>query len=370
MPDPRVLKLAHTIVHYSCSLQQGEKFLIQTYGPADELARVLVQEAAAAGALPFVWRFDERMERELLLGGSREQCELLAAHDAAFMAQMDAFCGVRAPVNPTELSDLPPEKLELLSSYNKAVHSDVRVPRTKWVVLRYPTPSMAQQAHMSLSAFEDYYYSVCCLDYSKMSQAMQHLKRRMERAGKVRIAGPGTDLTFSIANMPAIPCDGKINLPDGEVYTAPVKESVNGVIQYNTPSPYDGFVFENVKLTFKNGRIVHASANDNERLQRIFDTDEGARYVGEFAIGVNPLITSPMQEILFDEKIAGSIHLTPGCCYDDAPNGNKSAIHWDLVLIQTPEYGGGELWFDGELIRKDGRFVASDLLCLNPENLL
>ena len=196
MPDPRVLKLAHTIVHYSCSLQQGEKFLIQTYGPADELARALVQEAAAAGALPFVWRFDERMERELLLGGSREQCELLAAHDAAFMAQMDAFCGVRAPVNPTELSDLPPEKLELLSSYNKAVHSDVRVPRTKWVVLRYPTPSMAQQAHMSLSAFEDYYYSVCCLDYSKMSRPCSTSSAAWNAPARCALQAPAPTLRF------------------------------------------------------------------------------------------------------------------------------------------------------------------------------
>lgn len=154
-----------------------------------------------------------------------------------------------------------------------------------------------------------------------------------------------------------IKCAGGCNIPDGEVYTAPVRDSINGVITYNTPSEYNGFTFENVRLTFKDGKIVDCDGNDKERLEKVFNTDEGARYVGEFAIGVNPYITKPMNNILFDEKIAGSIHFTPGNCYEDAPNGNKSAIHWDLVLIMTPEYGGGEIWFDDVLIRKDGRFL-------------
>lgn len=370
MTDPRMQTLADTIVRYSCALRPGEKFLIQSHGPADELALCLIRSSYDVGAIPFVWKIDPRMERELLLGAMDEQIDLLCENHAALMRQMDAYCGIRASDNQSELTDVPEDKLDLLSRYNKLVHSDIRVPHTKWVVLRYPTPAMAQQAKMSTAAFEDFFFGVCCLDYRKMGQAMLHLKERMERTDQVRLVGPGTDLTFSIKNIPAIPCDGRMNLPDGEVYTAPVKESVNGVIQYNTPSPHNGFVFENVRLTFQNGRIVEASANDSARLNRILDTDEGARYVGEFAIGVNPLVTKPMQDILFDEKIAGSIHFTPGCCYDEAPNGNKSAIHWDLVLIQTEEYGGGEIYFDGELVRKNGRFVPQELQCLNPENLI
>ena len=228
---------------------------------------------------------------------------------------------------------------------------------------------MAQSAKMSLEAFEDYFYNVCNLDYGKMNDAMDSLKELMERTDKVRLTAKDTDITFSIKDIPAVKCAGECNIPDGEVYTAPVRNSINGKITYNTPSEYNGFTFENVSLTFKDGKIVECTANDTERVTKIFDTDEGARYVGEFAIGVNPYVTKPMNNILFDEKIMGSIHFTPGECYDDAPNGNSSAIHWDLVLIQTPEYGGGEIYFDDVLIRKDGRFILPELLCLNPENL-
>ena len=228
---------------------------------------------------------------------------------------------------------------------------------------------MSQLAGMSTEAFEDYFFDVCCLDYQKMSNAMNPLVDLMNRTDKVRIVAKDTDLTFSIKGIPAIKCDGACNIPDGEVYTAPVKDSVNGVISYNTPSIENGFRFENVRLEFKDGKIVKATANNSEKANAIFDTDEGARYVGEFAIGVNPYVTKAIGDILFDEKISGSIHFTPGCSYDDAPNGNKSAVHWDLVLCQTPEFGGGEIWFDDVLIRKDGRFIIPELYGLNPENL-
>jgi len=244
-----------------------------------------------------------------------------------------------------------------------------RVDHTKWVVLRYPTESMSQQAGMSTEAFEDFYFDVCTLDYSKMDKAMTPLVELMNKTDRVRIVAKDTDLTFSIKGIPAIKCSGLRNIPDGEVYTAPVKDSVNGYITYNVPSVEEGIKFENVRLEFKDGKIVKATANDTVAVNKIFDTDEGARYVGEFALGVNPYITKAMGDILFDEKISGSIHFTPGQSYEDAPNGNKSAIHWDLVQVQTTEYGGGEIYFDDVLIRKDGMFVLDELKCLNPENL-
>ena len=198
---------------------------------------------------------------------------------------------------------------------------------------------------------------------------MAPLKALMERTDRVHILGPGTDLTFSIKGMPAVKCCGERNIPDGEVYTAPVKDSMNGIISYNTPSEEQGFTFENIVFEVKDGKIVKASANNDERINKLLDTDEGSRYFGEFALGVNPYILHPMKDTLFDEKIAGSFHLTPGASYEDAFNGNKSAVHWDLVMIQRPEYGGGEIYFDDVLIRKDGRFVIPQLECLNPENL-
>jgi aminopeptidase len=370
MKDPRIETLAKNLINYSVQLQPGEKVLIENFGLQRELVTALVKEAYAAGGYPFVLLKDHQVDRALLMGAQEEQFEMMAQFEAQVMEQMDAYIGLRSGDNINELADVPDEKMKIHgNTIQKKVHRDIRVPKTKWVVLRYPNASMAQLAKMSTEAFEDFYFNVCNLDYGKMDKAMDALVDLMNKTDKVRITGPGTDLTFSIKDIPAVKCAGRMNIPDGEVYTAPVRESVNGVISFNTPSPYQGFTFENVKLTFKDGKIVEAAANDTERINNIFDTDEGARYIGEFAIGVNPFILHPMQDILFDEKIDGSFHFTPGQCYDDAYNGNHSNIHWDMVMIQRPEYGGGEIYFDDVLIRKDGRFVIPELECLNPENL-
>lgn len=370
MMDPRVRQLARTIINYSIELQKGEKVLIENYGLEKEFVKALIEEAYRAGGYPFVWIKDQEIERALLMGASEEQFDILADHEARLMSRMDAYIGVRSVHNISEYADVPDEKMKIDGkTRGRKVHNEIRVPKTKWVVLRYPNASMAQRASMSTEAFEDFYFNVCNLDYAKMSKAMDQLVDLMNRTDKVRLVSPGTDLTFSIKDIPAIKCDGKANIPDGEVYTAPVKDSVNGVITFNTASTYHGFTFTNIRLVFKDGKIVEATANDTERINNIFDTDDGARYVGEFAIGVNPYILHPMQETLFDEKIAGSIHFTPGQCYDNAYNGNHSNIHWDMVLIQRPEYGGGEMYFDDVLVRKDGIFVIPELEGLNPENL-
>jgi aminopeptidase len=368
--DPRIEKLARNLIQYSVQLQPGEKVLIENFGLQRELVTALVKEAYAAGGYPFVSIKDHSVDRALLMGAQEEQYTMMADFEANVMKEMDAYIGLRSGDNISEQSDVPDERMKLHSStIGKKVHREIRVPKKKWVVLRYPNASMAQLAKMSTEAFEDFYFDVCNLDYSKMDNAMDNLADLMNRTDKVRLVGEGTDMTFSIKDIPAVKCAGRLNIPDGEVYSAPVKDSVNGTISYNTPSPYNGFTFENVKLTFKDGKIVEATANDTERINKIFDTDEGARYVGEFAIGVNPHIQHPMQDILFDEKIDGSFHFTPGECYEDAYNGNHSNIHWDMVMIQRPEYGGGEIYFDDVLIRKDGKFVLPELDVLNPENL-
>ena len=367
--DPRIKELAHNLINYSCSLQPKEKVLIHVFGTsAYPLAKQLVQEAYAAGAYPYVQIEDYNINRELMLQCSEEQLQLKADLEMAQMKQMDAYIGIRASDNIAELSDVPQAQVQL----NTAMGNDVlneRVNNTKWVVLRYPNNSMAQLANTSLEDFEDFYFNVCNLDYAKMSKAMDALVDLMNRTDKVRITGQGTDLTFSIKDIPAIKCDGKCNIPDGEVYTAPVRNSVNGTITYNTPSVFQGFTYENICFTFKDGKIIEATANNTEKLNAVLDMDEGCRYLGEFAIGVNPYILNPMKDTLFDEKIMGSIHLTPGRCYEDAFNGNDSKIHWDLVYIQTPAYGGGDIYFDDVLIRRDGVFVLDELQCLNSEQL-
>ncbi len=370
--DQRIKILAENLVNYSMAVKKGDKVYIDYIGKdTEDLARQLIKEVYKAGGIPFAQFTSQTVLREVLLHASKEQMQLMAERDALVMSQMDCYVGVRGSENASELSDVPEDKMELYDLYYMTpVHHDIRVKKTRWVVLRYPNYAMAQLSTTSKEAFEDFYFNVCNLDYSKMSKAMEKLVDYMNHTDKVRIKGNGSDLTFSIKDIPAVSCAGEMNIPDGEVYTAPVRDSVNGVLHYTAPSIYRGFTFDDITLTFENGKIIKAEANDSERINKIFDTDEGARYIGEFAIGVNPYIINPMKDILFDEKIRGSFHFTPGNCYDDAPNGNVSSIHWDLVCIQTPEFGGGEMYFDDKLVRKDGLFVIDALKCLNPDRLM
>ena len=367
--DSRLQKLSNVLTSYSCDLKPGEKVLIDYEGECCRpLVRQLIKDAYVLGARPYVNHRDGVILREILLGATEEQIAFLNDYQLFQMQGMDAYIAVRAGENVSELADVPSEKLNMDYRLTSPTR-DYRVDKTKWVVLRYPNASMAQLAGQSQEAFEDFYFKVCTLDYQKMSMAMDPLVELMNRTDKVRITGPGTDLSFSIKDIPAVKCDGLRNIPDGEVYTAPVRESMNGVISYNTFSEEQGFTYEKICFEVENGKIVKATANDTKRINALLDTDEGARYFGEFAIGVNPYVLSPMKDTLFDEKICGSFHLTPGKCYEDAYNGNQSAVHWDLVMIQRPEYGGGEIYFDDVLVRKDGLFVLDELKGLNPENL-
>ena len=368
--DKRIEILASNLINYSIKLQKGEKILIHYTGStAVNLIRALIKETYKVEGIPFVKYTDNKITRELLLGASQEQWNILLDNEMHEMKKMDAYLAIRAYDNVNEIADVPSKNiLEYKTHYLSGITNE-RVDNTRWCVLRYPNDAMAQLANTSLESFEDFYFDVCNLDYSKMSNAMDNLVDLMEKTDRVRIVGKDTDLSFSIKNIPVIKCDGEMNIPDGEIFTAPVKNSVNGVLSYNTPAVYDGITFDNIKFEFENGKIIKASANFNEKINDILNTDEGARYIGEFAIGVNPYIINPMKDTLFDEKIMGSIHFTPGRAYEDANNGNKSSIHWDLVYIQTDKYGGGEIYFDDVLIRKNGMFVLDSLKSLNPENL-
>ena len=372
MKDPRVAKLADVLVGYSTRVQPGEKVLVEAYDIPDDVVTALVTRIAEAGGLPFVTVKRNSVLRALYNNATEEQMRLTGEFERARMAEMDAYIGVRGSENSTELSDVPDERMKLQRSlWWNPVHSQTRVPHTKWVVLRWPTASMAQQAGMSTEAFEDFYFDVCTFDYAKLDPVIAPLKRLMDTTDKVRLTGPGTDLRFSIKDIPTIPCTGNANIPDGEIFTAPVRDSVHGTIAFNTPTIYQGTVFEGVTLVFEQGKIVRATSvgGTETMLNQILDSDEGARYIGEFSLGFNPYVMQPMKDILFDEKIAGSFHFTPGGAYDEAFNGNRSTVHWDMVFIQRPEFGGGEVYFDDVLVRRDGLFVPDDLLPLNPENL-
>ncbi len=370
MHDPRLDKLANVLTTHSTKVQPGEFVLIEGIDIPQEMVIALIRAVRNAGGIPLVELKQNRIQREIILGGDDAGIKLIGEYEIYRMEKVQAYIGIRGSHNITEMSDVPSEAMQRYQKYWIRPLNDIRVPHTKWVVLRWPYPAMAQQAQMSTEAFEDYYFDVCTLDYSRMERAMVPLKSLMEETDEVHIVGEGTDLRFSIKDIPIIPCAGEKNIPDGECFTAPVRDSVNGTIRFNTPTIYQGTTFTDIRLRFENGKIVEATANNTGRLNAILDTDEGARYIGEFAIAFNPYITSPMLDILFDEKIAGSFHFTPGQAYEEADNGVRSAVHWDMVMIQTPEHGGGEMSFDGHLIRKDGRFVHPALEALNPENLI
>ncbi len=362
-------KLAQTLCGHSTKLVAGEHILIDVSNTPSQMVEALIDEVYARGAFAHIKISDPRISRKL--SQTAQEAGLAVDAECALfqIKKMDAYIAIRGAENIFENSDVPQEKMALISKSMKDA-LDWRVSKTKWVVLRWPSPSMAQLAQMSTEAFEKFYFDVCTMDYSRMSVGMQAMKELMEATDNVRIVGEGTDVSFSIKSMNAIGCGGQYNIPDGEIFTAPVRDSINGVITYNAPTIYNGVSFDSVRLEFENGKIVKASSPTNaSKLGEILSSDEGARYIGEFAMGFNPYITTPMRDILFDEKIAGSFHFTPGQAYDESDNGNRSRIHWDLVCIQTPEYGGGEIYFDGKLIRKDGLFIGEGIDCLNPEYL-
>ncbi len=336
MTDPRYKKLAKLLVEYSTELKKNDRVLLDMIDVPDEFSIELMRAARAAGALPVVEVRHTRINRELLRDTNGQHAGLVRDLELFRMKKMQAYIAIRGSDNANENADVPGDRMALYSRIIRPV-LDQRVNKTRWCVLRWPTPGMAQAAGMSTEAFENLFFEVCTMDYRRMARAAVPLERRMKKTDRVHIKAPGTDLTFSIKGIGAKMCKGDRNIPDGEVFSCPVKNSIQGRIQFNTPTLYSGMKF--------------------------------ARYTGEFSLGFNPYILNPMCDILFDEKIAGSLHLTPGQAYEECDNGNRSAVHWDMVLIQRPQWGGGEIWFDGELIRKDGLFLPRDLKPLNPANL-
>jgi aminopeptidase len=373
MLDPRITKLAELLCDHSCKLNADDSVLIHAFDIPEEAVAELVRVAQSRGAKVAVRLESNLVKRQLLLGMTVPNAQMIAEVEKHEMEQMTAYIALRGTHNYAETSDVPGEVLNMWQrEYAVPVVFGIRVPKTKWAVLRWPTPGMAQQASQSTPTFEKFYFDVCTLDYAKMARACEPLKELMNRTDLVRLTGPGTDVSFSIKGIGAVPCTGERNIPDGECFSAPVKESVNGVVQYNTVSLYQGTEFKDIRFVIKDGKIVEADAGPNTgKLNEILDTDPGARYFGEFAIGFNPYVLHPMKDTLFDEKIAGSFHFTPGNSYDPpGGNGNVSAVHWDIVNIQREDYGGGEIYFDDVLIRKNGLFVLPELQGLNPDQLV
>ncbi len=369
--DPKERELARLLLRHSVKARKGELVMIHGVGTdCLGLVQAIMEEALHMETAPY-FRFSEpEIQRAFLHRTSKTTLDRLREFELSLMEQVDCFIGIRGSRNIFELSDVPPRKMDQFNKLYASPIRNIRINRTRWCVLRYPNSAMAQLAGQPRAAFKDFYFRVCTLDYPAMTRAMRPLKNLMERTDVVEIKGPGTDLRFSIKGIPTLPCGGEKNIPDGECFTGPVRESVEGTVSYNTPSVWEGKPYDNIRLKFREGRVVEAEAGSREQtrsLNKVLDQDEGARYVGEFALGFNPEIRHPMRDILFDEKISGSFHMALGQAYSETDNGNVSALHWDMVCIQRKDYGGGEIYFDGKLIRKDGLFVPKSLQKLNPK---
>lgn len=363
-------KLAEELVNYSCKVKSGEKVLITYSDTSNSFIEILIEEITKVGGIPLLYRLDRRIKRRLLLNSSKEMFEYYRDMVTPIMESCDAVMLIGGSMNDFELSDVPSSTLSEYSKiYVEPVHFNIRC-RKKWVLLRYPTYSFAQSSQMSSEKFAEFFFNVCTLDYASLDKKMDPLKELMEKTDKVRIETPTTNLSFSIKGLPAIKCSGQCNIPDGEIYTAPVKDSINGTILFNVPALSNGFEFNDIKLTFENGKIVDFDCNNKERFKEILDTDEGSRFMGEFAFGLNPYCKCSVKDILFDEKMSSSIHMAIGSSYEDCFNGNKSAIHLDLIQSHLPCNGGGKIYFDDKLIYQDGKFLLPNLVALNSENLL
>ena len=373
MYDARLSKLADLLVGYSLGLREGDLFEINGAAASKPLIKELLKSAQQIGAVPYVKLRDDELMR-LFYGfvdaddpaKTRAIVEKQMAWENAYWDRLVGHVDIGVDENDAELSAVDGEKFRLYRELHRPIR-DRMIDEKRWVYLHWPTMADAQKAGMCYDDFYEFFLGAALVDYEKMGRDMEPLVELLEKTDRARLVGPGTDLSFSIKGLPAIPCNGHMNIPDGEVYTAPVKDSANGVIQYNTAAMRYGKKFDRPRLVFKDGKIVEASCDgDAAGFNEMLNADEGARYLGEFAIGVNNAVTKAIGNTLYDEKIGGSFHLTPGCSYDDCYNGNKSQLHLDIVCIQTKAYGGGEMWFDGVLVRKDGLFTLDALKGLNP----
>lgn len=360
-------KLANILLDHSLELKANDKLIIETIVEAKDLNKEILIQANKRGVYAELNLSDDDYKSLLLENKNNniDNLEVFTNHDINKYKDIDGVIAIRGFKNEFSAVDVDPILMQDIQ--RKRMKLSEVIMSKKWILINYPTHAMAQKAKMSYDKYVEFCNQAMCSDYKAMRKNLLPLKELFNKTDKVHITSPGTNITFSIKGIDTVICSGENNIPDGEVFTAPVKESVNGVIKYNTYSIQQNKRWDNIELTFENGKIVKSTCDNasEDELSKLFDIDDGARYTGEFSIGVNNNIKNPIGDILYDEKIGGSFHLTPGVAYEDANNGNKSSLHWDLVLIQNESFGGGEIYFDDVLIRKDGKFVIEELLSLN-----
>lgn len=364
----KIDKVVELLVTHSCNVQRGESVVVECIDIPEFAKKRILDKISSLGAIPILIVKSQAALVEHAKYFTEEDYKVLAEKELSVMKRAKHFMGFKVPDASSGFSDVPSHKIKnLLTHFIKPVHYQYRNKNLNWAYFRFPTSGMARKAGMDDIAFEDYYYSAAFIDYAKLEHAMLPLEALLATTKNIRIKGPGkTDIQFQLSNYGVCKSICRNNVPDGEIFTAPVKDSLRGTIEFNVNSFYYGSFFTNVTLEFQNGKVVKAFANNTKRLNELLDVDEGARYIGEFALGLNENIRKPINDILFDEKMIGSLHFALGNAYPVADNGNKSSIHWDMILDQNKDAGGGSIYFDNKLVRHDGFFVLPELALLNP----
>jgi aminopeptidase len=356
LADPRVVKQAKVLVDYSLKVKRGEKVVVladfQSEPLIKEIYRLLIRRGAYKVKLKIgSYEFSEIYFKE----AKNDQLDYFPKIDMDEIKYSDCYIRIKSPLNTRGLTNVDTKKISRRSRVLRKI-TNYRVENTRWVVTIFPTHAQAQEADMSLSEYEDFVFTaINKVDWKKVHKDQEKLRKLVDNTAKVRIVGKGTDLQVSIRGRKAVNAGGENNMPDGEVFTSVVENSTKGFITYSFPALYLGKEFHDVRLEFKSGKVVNASAEKGEKdLNKILDVDKGARYVGELGIGNNFKIQKFTKDILFDEKIGGTVHIALGKGYKETKSLNKSAIHWDMIKDLR---NGGELWFDDKLVQRNGRWI-------------
>jgi aminopeptidase len=366
MPDYRVIKLAQVLVHYSLDLQPGEKFRMRTSPLAEELSLAVYKEAILAGAHITVENSIPGTAEIFYKYASVNQLEYISPIRRLITETWDADLYIDAGHNTRELSAVDPERMAMTRKANarlsKRYYERAAKGELKWSLTVYPTHAMAQEADMSLADYQEFVYGACLLDeedpvasWRKLGEQQAHYIQWLEGKDQIVIQGENVDLKFSIRGRSFENCDGKFNFPDGEIFTGPVEDSANGYIRFSYPAIYSGQEVDDIELWFEDGKVVKENAGKGQDLlTKMLNTDEGARFLGEWGLGTNYGIQRFTKNMLFDEKIGGTIHLAVGAGFPETGSKNDSGIHWDMLC----DMKDSEIWVDGDLLYKDGKFVV------------
>jgi len=362
--------MAQTIARYSVSLKSGERFLILTSVPGLPLAREVYREALALGALPVVRTLHPEFDELLYRYANDDQVKFVPEYEKQELEDLNARLVIRGEENVMTLAGVEPARLTLGRQARRPLSERMMARKAagelKNCLTQYPTSGSAQEAGMSLADYEEFVFHACFADkpdpiaaWGELSRAQQKHVDFLNGVKTLKVEGPGTDLSLSVEGRKWVNSDGKANFPSGEVFTGPVEDSVNGRVRFDVPTLFSGQPVENIELEFKAGRVVAARAERGDKvLQSAFDTDPGSRFLGEFAFGLNYGITRATKNILFDEKIGGTIHMAVGAGYPETGSQNRSAIHWDMIKDMKQ----GRVYADGKLVYENARFTVQDAM--------